>query len=1157
VSQKSGHVRLVGPHVCNIGGMGSLARTLLVGCLAFSLPVPSGLTQPLKLDLKRKVLDNGVTVVVWERPSAGRIGTRMFYRVDIAAERPGTAGLTHMLEHHLFKGSDIAGAFDWEKERDVAARIEVLSRQITDIDNRDRDCLRQREVFAEVEREADCRTPELTTLHTELESLVAQQNALSDPTWYDWLVQSAGGTNSTASTGRDWMKFDIDLPANKLELFMWTERSRIEHPVFRQFEAEREVVVDQIRRYDNRPDGKFDRALTSMTYDAHPYGWAHWFSDLTRATREDHWEIFHTYFIPQNTVIVVVGEVQAARVFEMAEAYWGDWQMGRPSPRLRTVEPPPVGEKRLQVTAPAGPVLAMHVRMPAIGHADAPVFEVLAELLGGRQGLATRVLVDDRNLATSVRASAWASKYPSHLSLRVDARANDDLPAVEAALDSVLASIAEREVGSADVRAAADRLVLRLARNLEDVGSSAVTIGSMEAIQQADHLNALPGLWQAVTPDDLARVVDTYFKRAMRVVGELHRGESSATTAALAGDAAAEPYVSADWAATPVAARPGEHGRDDTWTYGGAVDAWYTDATPAWARPPASAYRDRVAVADAGTRQATEAMHVDHPSVGPPLRSRGPLEERSLPSPSGQARTGGFVHAPASQPPATAVSGAPSTNGLIEPLAVAEQPWFGPPWMAERRPSRFATPAPVRRPEDLRFESRPFTPPDAGTAHVDVPDGPAVFVVEDTLLPMVQATVFVDAPSTADPRGKEGLAALTAALVEAGGTTHRSRDEVVATLDRLGASLTVTADRRGVQLHMLAPAAGGAEGLALLAEMVSAPRVDTAFEAERDRLATRASRAADAASEQMRALFDRTLYGPDHPLARRATPESVRAIALDDVTRFHRVHFAAARMAWAVSGAVTSGTVQQALASTAWPSAGSPADWMTPMVTPGQPLGPETRQVVTRAIDSRQGHVIMGHVGIEGEPADHAALELMHHVLAGGGFFSRMMRVLRTDTGITAALYGEVEPGRGSPNPYLWRFSGRPETLARGVRLALDEIEKMRDRGVTPAEFEAAQTAYLDGLIPASYETAHRTAERFAHRQVFGVYAYQSPQYLNYYAGAEAQAEALRRLTIEDVNRAARTYLHPDRLVIAVGGPLDEIQAGAAPDDRVLVGGVR
>jgi zinc protease len=211
--------------------------------------------------------------------------------------------------------------------------------------------------------------------------------------------------------------------------------------------------------------------------------------------------------------------------------------------------------------------------------------------------------------------------------------------------------------------------------------------------------------------------------------------------------------------------------------------------------------------------------------------------------------------------------------------------------------------------------------------------------------------------------------------------------------------------------------------------------------------------------------------------------------------------------------------------------------------------------VATRDLDTRQGHVILGHLGIQGQPEDHAALELMHHVLAGGGFVSRMMELLRTQTGITSALYGELEPGRATPNPYLWRFSGNPETLARGVRLAVEEIRKMRDRGVTAEEFEAARTAYLDGLIPASYDTPHKTAERLAQKALFGLYDYQSPQYLNYYAGDAAEAEAIRRLTLDDVNRAARRYLRPEDLVVTVVGPLERIRAAATPEERRLLDG--
>lgn len=112
----------------------------------------------------------------------------------------------------------------------------------------------------------------------------------------------------------------------------------------------------------------------------------------------------------------------------------------------------------------------------------------------------------------------------------------------------------------------------------------------------------------------------------------------------------------------------------------------------------------------------------------------------------------------------------------------------------------------------------------------------------------------------------------------------------------------------------------------------------------------------------------------------------------------------------------------------------------------------------------------------------------------------------------------------------------------------------MREGGVTEEEFQAARTAYVDGLVPASYETAHEIATRLATRALFGLYDYQSPQYLNYYAGDAAQLAALRRLTREDVNRAARKYLDPANIVIAIAGPMSIIQENATAEERGLVG---
>ena len=1039
------------------------------------------------------MLDNGVTVLVWERPSAGRIGARVFYRVDVAAERPGTVGLTHMLEHYLFMGSFRVGTSDWEAERPFAEAVERIEREITDERNRGAQCFLQRDVFAEVE--VHCSTPRLDSLQAALDDAFAGQMRFASGTDFDWIYQPAGGTGLTASTGPDWMKFDIDLPASALELFMWMERSRVENPVFRFFEPEREVVVDQIRRSDNRPDGPFERVLRSMTYDAHPYGWAHWFSDLTRATREDHWEIFYRYFIPQNTVIVVVGDVEAEEVFRQAERYWGSWRQGRPGPRLRTVEPPPVGEKRLEVTAAAGPAVVVHVPMPAVGHADAPVFEVLAEILGGEGGLLEAELVQSRGVATGASAAATVAKYPSHMMIRANTRTNDDLTAAEAALDVVLAHVARGEVRPDRLAAAVDRMVLRMASGLEQVGSSAVQIGAMETIYGWSHLNALPGLWASVTADDLARVVATYFRKEMRTMGILRREHARGEQASLTPPLAHLPTLD-----EPIPAAAG-----NVWSW----------------EPPRA--RPRI-----------------------PLRADAGFSDLLA------ADLGGLAQAE------------PRSDAL------AEMPWYAPPWMAGYRPSRFTESPPV---EDWgSLMPRPTAPslPSAGDARRTLGGGYEAFVALDELLPIVQLTALVGSGSLADPVGQEGLAQLTSQVVTRGGAGGLDPEAFEARLRELGASVSAQVDGHHTRIHVRVAPQYAEEAARLLASMVRAPRLDSGiFQRERDRVATGAERALDAAPALLHHTFHSALFPETHPLARRATAASVRAITADALAQHHRETFRPGGVVFALSGRFDEARILSAMGAVLAEGDGTPMPEArararvdlrheaaeAAMGHVPTPDGTGLR-VVAREFPSRQGHIMMGHRGLTDVPPDpleHAALEVMNYILSGGAFVSRMMELLRTDTGITSALYGSVEPGGGIPHPYLWRFSGNPETLATGVRLAVEEIQRMRTGGVTQEEFEGAVTSYLQGLIPASYETPQRTVERFAQKALWGRYLYQSPGYLNYYAGDETQVTALLALTLEDVNRAAQRWLHPDELVVAVVGPLDEIWAGAGPEDLPFV----
>ena len=1098
-------------------------------------------TSTLHIDVQKKVLENGVTVLVWERPSAGRIGTRMFYKVDIAAERPGTVGLTHMLEHFLFKGSDIAGTSNWEEEYPTARLVETLAREVIDEENRNWDCLLQREVFEELEN--SCSVSKLDSLRLALVRATEIQNAFAHTTWYDWAVQSAGGTNSTASTGRDWMKFDIDLPANKLELFMWTERSRIEHPVFRHFEPEKEVVVDQIRRSDNRPDGKFSRVMRSLTYDAHPYGWAHWFSDLTQATREDHWEIFHKYFIPQNAVIVVVGDIKAESVFEMAEKYWGSWERGRPAPRLRTVEPQPVGQKRLIVETGAGPAVNINVSMPAVGHPDTHVFELLSEILSGSNGRLAQELITNRKIATDVGASGWASKYPSHFEIRVDGRSNNDLDAIEKGINDVLDEIRNGNISDSEIQAAASRLILNLARSLNEIGRSAVTIGGMESIYGWEMLNKLPGLWGGVTADDLNRVISRYFDQNVQIVGHLRRESPNQNALSIAQNGT----------------NPKFQNNSDT-----------------------DFIKNNIPVAKSGNydlqdpfdtnlnNQSKSASSLDQVRPGT-WTYGGPIGEFFLNQvPKGVAKISKYQYIPAQNSQNESVAWVnPIADSMLHdasPLAIAEQPWYTPPWMAVRRKSGFSAPAPTLDYRDMTFEAVTFKGPNSSQFESSLENGFTSFINPDPLLPLVQLTLYLDVSSTSDPVGKEGMAALTADLIRKG-TKSASSDEIELQLNKLGASISVSSNRNYTRFSALGPASSASEIIKLLSQMVGEPDFEAHFTIEQNRHASRADRLMDNAASKSEFLFENTLYGNDHPFGKRPSSASIKNIKLDDIHRFHRLNYTPSSMTLAISGDIDRNLVEKAIdGSFGLLKKDANQD---NQISKNQPdtIARETKtsddaslvvsppngiKFVTHNLDIRQGLVMMGHLGIQGQPEDHAAIEIMHHILVGGGFVSRMMELLRTQTGITSAVYGKIEPGRDEINPYVFRFGGNPESIAHGIYLAHQEIRKMHEHGLTLEEFESAKTAFADGLIPASYDTPHKIVERLAQKQLFGLYDYQSPQYLNYYAGDNIDLNAINSLTLDDVNEAARKYLDPENMIITLVGPLDWIKSSASDESKYI-----
>jgi predicted Zn-dependent peptidase len=1067
-------------------GTAAFAATMLL-----LLAVPAAAQQIPAFDVKERILDNGLRVLVLERPNhPSRVGARVFYQSDMAGERPGTAGLTHALEHHLFKGSHFLGTRDWEGEREVAERVERSAREMEDEKNRLQECFRQRDVFEELERE--CRTARLDELTARYQAAIREQEerfTISQPDRTAYMA--AGATGLTASTGRDWMKYHADLPANRLEAFMWIERSRTDNPVFRQFDPEMEVVIEQIRRAFNRADAGFNRALRSMTYEANPYGWAHWFSDLEGATREDHWEIFYKFFIPQNTTIVVVGDITADEVFALSERYWGDWPPSRPAPRLRTVEPPSAGQKRLDVEAAAAPVFALNVATPAIGHPDHPALEVLAELLGGRTGLLMRRTGQELGLATAASASMWTSKFPSHFGITVGARDNDHLERLESEVLAVLREIAEGRASSADVAGAAKALSFSLAEGFEDPGDAAVILGSYAAIHDWRYVNELPALWSAVTPDDLARVTTRYFGPDDRIIGTLRRARPAAAPVSQAEDAGGYDVFAQ--------ARPG------SWPAGGAVEEF---AQPLPARVPHAAAR---LFSETGNGEPAEPA---------PARwaTAPPLEE---PEPG-------------------------------QPLPVAENPWHVPPWMAVRRGVLAERPStrPLRITDIVYPEAPQFYPPDPAPHRIRSPGGMATFVVTESFVPLVRASLMLDISPLDDPAGKEGLSELAVELLLESGGGGLTGDQVRARLDELGVTIrrapaegrSLITDEHRARIDLHGPSAALQDVLRVLGDVVVRTRHDQAsFQRIQARLASRAAAADDEPTPTLNRSFATALYGPGHPLARSPSRASVEAITYADVVRVLEQTLVGARVGLAVSGDAARADVERWVRGSFQGLRTGSRPQRAALPAP-RPTG---EKLITADREAVQAFALMGYPTFTGMPADHAAYELMHYILGGAGQGGHMFQLLRTRLGLTAAAYVEADPRSRGPATFEVRFAGHPRTLAEAVRQTCGELDRVRREGLTREEFERAKVAYLEGHVPSVYRTPHHVALRFLEKELLGRFDYIRTNYLNYYAGDRQQIDAIRRLTLEDVNRAARTHIRPDDVVTAVVGPLDAIQAGS------------
>ena len=275
-------------------------------------------------------LDNGLKVYMTVNKETPRLQTYIAVRVGSKDDPHETTGLSHYLEHLMFKGTESFGTSNYEAEKPMLDQI--------------------RSLFEEYRTKTD--PQERIALYHVIDSISYEASKIAIPNEYDKLMSIIGSTGSNAFTSNDMTVYQEDIPSNQIENWAKIQADRFIHPVIRGFHTELEAVYEEKNMSLTEDDSKAMEAIDSVLFSRHPYG-----IQTTIGTQEhlknpsiinieNH---RNNFYVPNTVAICVSGDFDPDTFVATIEKYFGEWKS---NPDIKTLqyEPEPQITKPVEKT---------------------------------------------------------------------------------------------------------------------------------------------------------------------------------------------------------------------------------------------------------------------------------------------------------------------------------------------------------------------------------------------------------------------------------------------------------------------------------------------------------------------------------------------------------------------------------------------------------------------------------------------------------------------------------------------------------------------------------------------------------------------------------------------------------------------------------------
>jgi zinc protease len=468
----------------------------------------------------------------------------------------------------------------------------------------------------------------------------------------------------------------------------------------------------------------------------------------------------------------------------------------------------------------------------------------------------------------------------------------------------------------------------------------------------------------------------------------------------------------------------------------------------------------------------------------------------------------------------------PSALALIACGGAAPPPVSSPPPLSPPTASKAEAPPPASDslgPRPATPMPSTYLPPSAEV--VAGPKGITLWLLERHQVPIVSCDLTVPSGASSDPKGKAGLAYVTANMLDEGAGSRGAID-LARAIDDLGARIQTDANADASFVSLTVAKHNLDRAFALFGDVVARPRFDAVeFKRVKDLWGNELREREKDPDATARVVYRAVLFGPEHPYGHAwdGTPASAESVGLDDVKKLYATAWRPDRAILVCVGDMTQKELL-ALTGSAFGGWKAPPKPAPEPVVPPPPKGPWPKLVLVDRADAPQAVIAAVKPGLSASAAEAPALWRVNDAI-GGSFTSRLNQDLREEHGYTYGARTRYSMSRGAGQVVSWANVVTDKT-GDALAAMLADLHKFADGGLTDDEVERTRSQARGDLVN-TYETVEAIAGHLAADASLGL-------------AADNQSKASQARDAADkglLDRLAKQYYDPTDAILVVVGP--------------------